>query len=77
MHTQVQPHQDANHLVPALERQGDDGAVAPRARAQILRKIARNQVVAVAQGFTSLVTPRNTVLFASSSWDRLRTLGVV
>ena len=37
----------------------------------------RGQVVTVAQGFTSRVTPRNTVLFASSSWDRLRTLGVV
>jgi len=37
----------------------------------------RGQVVTVAQGFVSRVTPRNTILFASSSRDRLRPLGVV
>jgi hypothetical protein len=34
------------------------------------------QAVVVAQGFASRVTPRNTVLFASASPDRLRALGI-
>ena len=44
----IEAHQHANHLPAALQRQGDDGAVAAPAGAQILRQIARKQVVAVA-----------------------------